>query len=70
MDDSISVAAKTSRTFLGENAAKLYNFDLAKLRPLAMQHGPTPEQINTPLPRDQIPRDSMCYLFQNALHGG
>ena len=30
---------------------------------------PTPEQIETPLPREQIPRDSMCYLFQNALYG-
>ena len=30
---------------------------------------PTAEQIETPLPKDDIPRDSSCYLFQNALHG-
>lgn len=57
------------RKVLGENAAKLYRFDLEKLRPLAEKYGPTPEQIETPLPREQIPRDSMCYLFQNALYG-
>jgi predicted TIM-barrel fold metal-dependent hydrolase len=57
------------RKVLGENAAKLYGFDLEKLRPLADRYGPTPEQIETPLPREQIPRDSMCYLFQNALYG-
>jgi predicted TIM-barrel fold metal-dependent hydrolase len=57
------------RKVLGENAAKLYGFDLDKLRPLADKYGPTPDQIETPLPREQIPRDSMCYLFQNALYG-
>lgn len=57
------------RLVLGENAARVYNFDLAALRPLAAQYGPTPEQVNTPLPKDDIPRDSMCYLFQNALYG-
>ena len=57
------------RKVLGENAAKLYKFDLEKLRPLAAQYGPTPAQVDTPLPREQIPRDSTCYLFQNALYG-
>jgi predicted TIM-barrel fold metal-dependent hydrolase len=57
------------RKLLGLNAAKLYKFDLAKLAPLAAKYGPTPEQVNAPLPRDQIPRDSACYLFQNALYG-
>jgi hypothetical protein len=46
---------------LGENAARLYNFDLEKLRPLADRYGPTPEQVNTPLA--ELPRDSGCYLF-------
>ena len=57
------------RKILGENAAQLYNFDLEKLRPLAQQFGPTPTQVDTPLPSEDIPRDSMCYLFQNALYG-
>ena len=53
----------------GENAAALYNFDLERLRPLAYVRT-TPAQVNTPLPRDAIPRDSACYLFQTALAGG
>jgi len=57
------------RLVLGENAAQVYNFDLDALRPLAEQFGPTPEQINTALAIDDIPRDSMCYLFQTALQG-
>jgi predicted TIM-barrel fold metal-dependent hydrolase len=55
------------RLVLGENAARVYNFDLDALRPLAQQFGPTPEQINAALATDDIPRDSMCYLFQTAL---
>ena len=46
---------------LGENAARLYNFDLEKLRPLAARYGPTPEQVDAPL--DTVPEDSGCYLF-------
>ncbi len=57
------------RKLLGENAAALYHFDLEKLRPLAAKYGPTPEQVNEPLPREKIPRDSACYLFANALCG-
>jgi len=57
------------RLVLGENAAHVYNFDVDALRPLAEKFGPTPDQVNTPLPHGDIPRDSMCYLFQNALHG-
>ena len=57
------------RKVLGLNAAELYKFDVDKLMPLAQQFGPTAEQIETPLPKDDIPRDSGCYLFQNALYG-
>lgn len=57
------------RKILGLNAAEVYGFDVAKLLPLAKQHGPTPEQVNQPLPKADIPRDSHCYLFQNALYG-
>ena len=57
----------TRRLLLGENAAKLYGFDLAKLRPIADEHGPTPEEINSPLPREEIPRDSSCGIFHAAL---
>jgi predicted TIM-barrel fold metal-dependent hydrolase len=64
-----SLADDVRRKVLGENAAELYNFDLQALEPLAAEFGPTAEQIETPLPKDDIPRDSSCYLFQNALHG-
>ncbi|MCB1686542.1 MAG: amidohydrolase family protein, partial [Pseudomonadales bacterium] len=57
------------RRILGLNAAALYNFDVEKLLPLAREFGPTADQIDEPLPRDAIPRDSSCYLFQNALYG-
>lgn len=59
----------TRRKILGLNAAEVYSFDLEKLAPLVREYGPTPQQVNEPLPRDEIPRDSMCYLFQGALHG-
>jgi len=52
------------RMILGENAARLYNFDLEALKPLAAQHGPTPAEVETPL--EKIPEDSGCYLFMNA----
>lgn len=60
---------RVRRKVLGENAAGVYHFDLDALRPLADAVGPTPAQIENPLPREEIPRDSMCYLFQNALQG-
>ncbi|MEO6124472.1 MAG: amidohydrolase family protein [Ilumatobacteraceae bacterium] len=37
------------RQILGGNAAKLYDFDLDKLAPLAEQYGPTVEEIAQPL---------------------
>lgn len=58
------------RKVLGLNAAALYHFDLEKLAPLAARYGPTPAEVDEPLPREAIPRDSTCYLFQNALYGG
>ena len=36
------------RKVLGLNAAKLYNFDLEKLKPRAAKVGPTPAQVETP----------------------
>ncbi len=37
------------RRFLGQTAAKTYNFDLEALQPLADQYGPTVEEIREPL---------------------
>ena len=64
-----NIAETRRRKVLGLNAASLYKFDLAKLAPLAAKFGPTPEEVNAPLSRDEIPKDSTCYLFQNALYG-
>ena len=63
------VPERERRMLFGENAAGLYNFDLEKLRPLAQKFGPTPEQVNQPLIRDEIPRDATGALFQSALYG-
>ena len=41
------------KMFLSENAAKLYDFDLDALAPLAQQFGPTVAEIAEPL--DTIP---------------
>jgi len=57
------------RKVLGENAAALYKFDVGALRAQADRYGPKPLQLDTPLPRNEIPRDSTCYLFQQALYG-
>jgi predicted TIM-barrel fold metal-dependent hydrolase len=38
------------RTIFSENIAKVYGFDLDALAPLAAEHGPTVEELATPLP--------------------
>lgn len=52
------------RAILGENAAQLYGFDLAKLAPLAARFGPTPEELSVPLPPGEIPRDTHSNAFR------
>ena len=54
------------RMMLGENAAKLYGFDIEALRPAAEELGITPELVSVPL--DEIPADSTCPTFQRALY--
>lgn len=58
----------TRRALFGRNAASLYGFDWEEMERRAAKVGPTPKQVSAPLPREEIPTDSMCYLFQNALH--
>jgi hypothetical protein len=58
------VDEKEVRMMLGENAAKLYGFDLDALRPFADGLGVTPELVATPL--DEIPADATCPTFQRA----
>ena len=52
------------RAILGGNAAKLYDFDLAKLAPLAAQYGPTVEEIARPL--EQLPDKPNSALLRAA----
>jgi predicted TIM-barrel fold metal-dependent hydrolase len=52
------------RMILGENAARLYGFDLEALRPVAERLGITPELVRQPL--EEIPRDSTCLAFVRA----
>jgi predicted TIM-barrel fold metal-dependent hydrolase len=52
------------RMMLGENAAKLYHFDLAKLAPLAARVGPSPDEVGTPLRPDEMPKDSPSNAFR------
>jgi predicted TIM-barrel fold metal-dependent hydrolase len=58
------VDPKEVRMMLGENAAKLYGFDLDVLRPVAEPLGITPDLVATQL--DEIPADSTCITFQRA----
>ncbi len=52
-----------TRAMLGENAARLYGFDLARLEPLAERVGPRPEEIEVPLAPEEMPKDSMSMAF-------
>jgi predicted TIM-barrel fold metal-dependent hydrolase len=52
------------RMMLGENAAKLYGFDLEALRPAANEAGITPELVAQPL--TEIPEDSQCLAFMRT----
>jgi predicted TIM-barrel fold metal-dependent hydrolase len=52
------------RAMLGGNAAKLYDFDLEKLAPLAARFGPRPEEVAVPLRDDELPRDTHSGAFR------
>ncbi len=52
------------RMMLGENAAKLYGFDLEALTPIAENLGITHDLVSVPLA--EIPADSGCPTFQRA----
>ncbi|MGH7287962.1 MAG: amidohydrolase family protein, partial [Myxococcota bacterium] len=52
-----------TRAILGENAARLYGFDLAKLQPWADAHGPTPAEVAVPLAPEEFPKNSHTGAF-------
>ena len=53
---------------LGGNAAKLYDFDLAALAPLADKYGPTVDEIATPL--TELPDKPNAALVRATAGGG
>ena len=60
--DPIEVAA-----MLGGNAAKVYDFDLALLRDVALDiEAPTVDEIRVPLPSDDIPADTSLKAFEEG----
>ena len=55
------------RAVLGENAARLFGFDLDALAPLAADHGPTVEELAEPL--TELPEHPNSALRRNAGEG-
>jgi hypothetical protein len=55
-----SVPEDEMRQILAGNAAKLYDFDLDKLAPLAAKVGPTVEEVATPI--DDVPQKELQRL--------
>ena len=54
------------RMMLSETAAKIYDFDLAKLQPIADRVGMSPEELATPPDErsaDELPADSESDAF-------
>jgi predicted TIM-barrel fold metal-dependent hydrolase len=60
----IDLPEADKRAILGENAAKLYGFDLEALAPLAAQHGPTVEELTRPL--TELPAEPNSVLRRGA----
>ena len=52
------------RRILAENAAKLYDFDLDALAPLAEKYGPTVEELRRPL--TELPENPNMALLRGA----
>ena len=50
------VPVEEARLMLGETIVEVYDFDVAKLRPIAERIGPLPERILTPPVEDKFPR--------------
>jgi predicted TIM-barrel fold metal-dependent hydrolase len=55
------------RAMVGGNAARVYGFDLDALAPLAAQFGPSPAEVDEPLPPSEIPDEALrCPAFASA----
>jgi hypothetical protein len=49
---------------LGENAARLYGFDLARLAELSAKYAPTPDEIAVPLAEHEFPEKVHTAAFR------
>jgi predicted TIM-barrel fold metal-dependent hydrolase len=58
------VDPKETRLMLGENAARLYGFDLEALAPVAARVGVTPEAVSKPL--DEVPAEATSPMLRKA----
>ncbi|HKA15119.1 MAG TPA: amidohydrolase family protein [Myxococcota bacterium] len=54
------------RAMLGDNAARLYGFDLEALQVWADRHGPKPSEIAVPLSPEEIPQGTHTGAFMAA----
>jgi predicted TIM-barrel fold metal-dependent hydrolase len=52
------------RAMLGENAARLYGFDLGKLAALSARFAPTPDEIGVPLAEHEFPANAHTNAFR------
>ncbi|MEZ5323282.1 MAG: amidohydrolase family protein [Microthrixaceae bacterium] len=58
------------RAMVGANAARVYGFDLDALGPLADRFGPSPAEVDRPLPAERIPDEALrCPAFAAARFG-
>jgi len=63
------IAPADRRAILGENAARLYDFDLDRLQPLADACGPTPAELSVPLREDEFPEHTHTNAFRRPTPG-
>jgi hypothetical protein len=55
---------KEVRAILGENAARLYRFDLEKLAALSAKYAPTPDELSVPLAEHEFPQKVHTAAFR------
>jgi predicted TIM-barrel fold metal-dependent hydrolase len=60
------VAEEDRRKMLGDNAAELYDFDLAALAPLAEKYGPTIEEISSKPRDDEYPEQTHTHALRRG----
>jgi hypothetical protein len=58
------IDSRDVRLVLGENAARVYGFDIAALAPLAAEFGPRVDEVATPLPPTEIPADAVTMALR------